>query len=124
VGGCSAVERLAGLWWSLIYFEREAVDGLAFEVFSNGETKTVYRLSFQILIGVEVLAGGFDVRMAEEFLDRDDVGAALQEPRCVRVAEFVEGSVFDFCLCCDWLMRLPLALGKIHSDFFGSLVPM
>ena len=37
------------------------------------ERKAVHGLAFQILVGVEVLAGGVDVGVAEEFLHRDDV---------------------------------------------------
>jgi len=35
--------------------------------------------------------------MTHELLDGDDVGAALKEPRCVRVPKFVQGGVGHFC---------------------------
>ena len=40
-------------------------------------------MAFEVFVGVEILAGGVDVGVAEEFLDGDDVTAALQEPRGV-----------------------------------------
>ena len=44
------------------------------------------------------MAGGFDVAVAEETLNGDDVGARLQEPRGVGMSEFVEGGLFYLCL--------------------------
>ena len=40
------------------------------------------------------MAGGFDVAVAEETLNGDDVGARLQETRGVGMSEFVEGGLF------------------------------
>jgi hypothetical protein len=37
-------------------------------------------LAFEDFVGVEVLTGGVDVGVAEEFLDGDDVASAFQEP--------------------------------------------
>lgn len=65
--------------WLSVAFESEAAD----------------RFSFQVLVGVEVLAGGFKVAVAHEFLNRDDVGARFKEAGGVGVAEFVEGGVLD-----------------------------
>lgn len=49
------------------------------------------------------MAGGINVRVADEFLDGDHVGAAFQEPSSVGVAEFVEGGVFYLGFGCDGL---------------------
>ena len=40
--------------------------------------------------------GGLDVAMAHELLDGDDVAAALDESRGIRVAEFVQRCARDF----------------------------
>jgi hypothetical protein len=50
-------------------------------------------LAFQVLVGVQVLAGGVDVGVAEEFLHRDDVASALQEPRDISVASLCPAGV-------------------------------
>ena len=60
-------------------FEGEFVDGGAFKG----------------VVGAQVLAGGVEVGVAEEVLDGHDIAAALQEARCVGVAELVEVCVFD-----------------------------
>ena len=46
---------------------------------SDRERKPIHRLPFQILVGVEILADGVDVGVAEEFLDRDDVAPARDQ---------------------------------------------
>ena len=58
-------------------------------------------MAFEVFVGVEVLAGGVDVGVAEELLHRYDVGAALKKPRGVGMSEFVEGGVFNLGLRCD-----------------------
>jgi hypothetical protein len=59
--------------------EGEAVDGFAFQGF----------------VRVQVLAGSFDVAMAHQPLDGDDVAPAFEQSRCVGVAEFVQSRVRD-----------------------------
>ena len=43
-------------------------------------------MAFQVLVGVQVLAGGVDVGAAKELLHRDDVASALQQLRGTSVA--------------------------------------
>ena len=62
---------------------------------STGEGETPYRFAFEGVVRVEVLARRVKIRVSHEVLDRDDVTALLEEACCVRMAEFVQGSMLD-----------------------------
>lgn len=89
--------------------QREAVNGLTLKPF----------------FWVKVLACGFDVAVAEQVLDSDDVGTFLQEPCGIRMAELVECGVFDLRFLCDNLQPkekviCPTAFG-IWEDPLGCM---
>jgi hypothetical protein len=76
---------------SSVYNKRVHCDLL----FCLSEFEAVGRFALEALVGIEVLARGFDVAMPHEVLDGDDIGAGFQEPGGVRMPEFVEGRPAD-----------------------------
>ena len=53
----------------------------------RGEGEAVDGFALEILVGVQVLAGGLYVGMSHELLDGHDIGAGLQETDCVCVSK-------------------------------------
>lgn len=56
-------------------------------------------LALQCFVGVEVLAGGFDVAVTHQLLDGDDIAARLKVPGGIGMPEFVLCGQYNTLTC-------------------------